>query len=35
MFAPGRDVIVEGKLGADGTIAATPGHDELPFQVQA
>ncbi len=23
MFAPGRDVIVEGKLGADGTIAAT------------
>jgi cytochrome c-type biogenesis protein CcmE len=23
MFAPGRDVIVEGKLGADGAIAAT------------
>jgi cytochrome c-type biogenesis protein CcmE len=23
MFAPGRDVIVEGKLGPDGTIAAT------------
>ncbi len=23
MFAPGRDVIVEGKLGTDGTIAAT------------
>jgi cytochrome c-type biogenesis protein CcmE len=23
MFAPGRDVIVEGKLGADGTIAAS------------
>jgi cytochrome c-type biogenesis protein CcmE len=23
MFAPGRDVIVEGTLGADGTIAAT------------
>jgi cytochrome c-type biogenesis protein CcmE len=23
MFAPGRDVIVEGRLGADGTIAAT------------
>ena len=23
MFAPGRDVIVEGKLGADGAITAT------------
>jgi cytochrome c-type biogenesis protein CcmE len=35
MFAPGRDVIVEGKLGADGTIAATNVLTSCPSKYKA
>ena len=35
MFAPGRDVIVEGKLGADGTIAASNVLTSCPSKYKA
>jgi cytochrome c-type biogenesis protein CcmE len=35
MFAPGRDVIVEGKLGAGGTIAATQVLTSCPSKYKA
>jgi cytochrome c-type biogenesis protein CcmE len=35
MFAPDRDVIVEGKLGADGTIAATQVMTSCPSKYRA
>ena len=34
MLAPGRDVIVEGKLGADGMIAATQVMTSCPSKYQ-